>query len=508
MHEKVISHPESKELDKPRDHCAVAGIMSFDSHDVAPLVRFALHAQQNRGEDGSGIAAYDGYSGTFRVSKGLGFVLEKAFPHGKLEEHEIFGSVAVGHNRYATSGKKDEDPDRKRRCLQPYVVSHSRSSLALAHNGNIPERYLERLRSDLPPGIPFQSDTDSEIVAWRILFADGNSWREKIINGLSGVIGAYSFVIATDDGDLFGVKDPLGIRPLVLARTKSEAVLVSESRGLEYMVGVEEKKEVGAGQLVYIRRDGEIFVDQIFPQAGTARCLVEPIYLKHPYSLEGGRQVRSIRERMGEELASEIQFPSDYVIVGIPDSGIEIAEGYARALGRTTENLIKKDRYRPGRAFISDSTDKRDKTLELKFTISDDVAGKKLVTVDDSVIRGKTTEKLVKSLLERGALEVHVLSASPRFINICDLGVDIATLIELKALRKNGGRDYDIKSDKEIAAEIGANSIYFLSLDGLIRAIGGERNEFCTNCLTREHPIDELGKQRHVIYTTRQLTSI
>ncbi|OGH23494.1 MAG: hypothetical protein A2629_00405 [Candidatus Levybacteria bacterium RIFCSPHIGHO2_01_FULL_41_15] len=506
MHEKVINHSESKELDKPRDHCAVVGIRSSDFQDVASLVRFALHAQQNRGEDGSGIAAYDGYSGTFRVFKGLGLVLEGAFPDGKLEEHEISGSVAIGHNRYATSGRKDEDPDRKRRCLQPYVVSHDRNSLALAHNGNIPERYLESLRSELPPGIPFQSDTDSEIVAWRILFADGDSWREKVINGLNGVVGAYSFVIATDDGDLFGVKDPLGIRPLVLARTQSVAVLVSESRGLEYIAGVEEKKEVGAGQLVHIRRNGEISVDQIFPQTNTARCLVEPIYLKHPYSLEGERQVRSIRERMGEELASEIQFPPDYVIIGVPDSGIEIAEGYARALGRTTDNLIKKDRYRPGRSFISDSSHRRDKTLELKFTISDDVVGKRLVIVDDSVIRGKTTEKLVKSLLERGALEVYVVSASPKFINVCDLGVDIATLMELKALRKNGGQDYDVKPDEEMATEIGANSIHFLSLEGLIRAIGGKRNEFCINCLAREHPIDGMGEQKDLIYTARQLT--
>lgn len=489
------------ETDKPRDHCAVVGVISFSDKDVAGVVRLALHDQQNRGEDGSGIATFGAYTGTFKAYKNVGLVAQ-AFPEGKLEEEGLSGSLAIGHNRYATSGSKEDNLKDKASCLQPYVVGFNKRSLALSHNGNIPEKYLERLRSELPPGVPLQSDTDSEIIAWRILFAKGDSWRDKIINGLNGVVGAYSLVIATDEGDLFGVKDPRGIRPLVFARTQDGAALVSESRGLEHIRGATEAREVGAGEMVHITRDGNIRIDKIFPGINTARCLVEPIYLKHPYSKEGDREVREIRERMGRALAREIAFPEEYIIVGVPDSGIEIAEGYARALGRRTEHWIKKDRYRPGRSFISQSEGRRDEVLELKFTISDSVSGRKIVIPDDSVIRGKTTKRLVTSLRMRGAAEVHVLAGSPMFIDICDLGVDIATLEELVALEKNRRMEFSVRIEKEIAEEIGADSIHYLSLDGLIEAIGGKRSDFCTNCLTRLHPIASLGESLVDVYGT------
>lgn len=488
-----LSLHQNLEVDKPRDHCAVVGMISTANRDVAPHVVLSLHAQQNRGEDGSGISVFDHFAGNFRTHKDLGFVAD-ALTDEKLAAAQISGILAIGQNRYATSGNKDKGDEDKKQCLQPYVVSHDRRSLALSHNGNIPERYLKELRDALPPGIPFQSDTDSEVVAWRIMFAKGASWQEKIANGLSGVKGAYSFVIATDEGDLFGVKDPQGIRPLTVAQTNDGYALVSETRGLEYMTDeIKNKREVLPGEMVHIDKNGALTTLQLFPHEKTARCLVESIYLKHPYSYEGDREVRTIRELMGEGLAREFPFPEDFVIVGVPDSGIEIGDGYARALNRRADILIKKDRYRPGRTFISDSSAKREKALELKFTISNDVRGKKLVIIDDSVIRGNTTKRLVAALRARGALEVHVLSGSPPFIDICDLGVDIATLAELQALKKNGGPDYVLKTNKEIAEEIGADSINYLSLDGLINAIGGPESDFCTNCVTRKHPIDDLS---------------
>lgn len=492
----------SREADKPRDHCAVVGMINFMGKDVAPFTRIALHDQQNRGEDGSGIATRSDYSGFFTLYKELGLVAQ-AFPDGKLEEEQLSGSLAVGHNRYATSGVKEKDADGKRKCLQPYHVGFDKRSLVLAHNGNIPEKYLQKLREELPRGVPLESDSDSEILAWRMLFAKGTNWRDKIVNGLDGVVGAYSLVIGTDDGDLFGIKDPRGVRPLVIARMEEGAVLVSESRGLEHIDGVLEKKEVENGQMVHVAKNGDISIEQIFPKVDTARCVIESIYLKHPFSYEGGREVREIRERMGEMLAQEIEVPADCIIVGVPDSGLEIAEGYANALGRRTYNLIKKDRYRPNRTFIGESDGDRTNKLELKFTSSDSIKGKRLVIVDDSVIRGKTTKKLIASLRARGAVEVHVLSGSPPFIDICDLGVDIATLQELLALKKNGGDDYITRTNEEITAQIGADSIHYLSLDGLTEAIGGKRNEFCTNCLTRVHPIRQIGMEVDRIYSTR-----
>lgn len=498
------------EADKPREHCAVVGMISFSDRDIAPFVKLALHATQNRGEDGSGIAVFDSYSRMFRNHKELGLVAQ-VYPED-LSQINISGSLVIGHNRYATSGTKNMEPEEKRRFLQPYVVSYNGRSIALAHNGNIPEKYTQELRGKLPGDIPFQSDTDSEVIAWRIMHAEGNSWREKIKNGLSDMKGAYSLVVATDRGDLFGIKDPQGIRPLVFAKTEDGFAFVSETRGLEYFGReIREKREVQPGEMIHVMPNGETASFQLFPRRHTARCLIEPIYFKHPFSQEGGREVRDIRKRMGRNLATEFKFPEDFVVVGIPDSGLEIADGYAQTIGEYQENLIKKDRYRPGRTFIADSDGLRDEMLELKFTISDSVAGKKLIIIDDSVIRGKTTKKLISSLRERGALEVHVLSGSPPFINICDLGVDIATLEELQALKKNGGPAFIQKDNAEIALEIGADSINYLSLDGLIEAIGGRQDEFCTNCLTRVHPIDSMNSDIGTLYTAsldRQLVNI
>lgn len=487
--------PLSLEINKPRDHCAVVGVISFSGRDVAPLVRLSLHDQQNRGEDGAGIATFGEYSGTFNVYKDAGLVAG-VFPDGKLAEEKLHGALAVGHNRYATSGSKEKASN-----LQPYIVGFDKRSLALAHNGNIPEQYLEQLRQELPPGIPFQSDTDSEVIAWRILFAKGQTWREKVINGINGVVGAYSLVIATDEGDLFGIKDTRGIRPLVFARMEDGAALVSETRGLGHIIGIRDKEEVGNGQMVHVNKSGDIRIDQIFPKKEAARCFVEPIYFKNPYSREGESEVRLIRERMGQALAQEFQAPSDWTIVGIPDSGIQIADGYASALGRRPMHLLMKDRYRPQRTFISESQEKREHALNLKFLISEDVAGKKLAIIDDSVIRGNTTRRLVEDLKEMGALEVHVLSGSPKFVNTCDLGIDIPTQGELQALKSNG-ESFEVNSEDEIAKDIGADSIHYLSLEGLQRAVGG--NDFCTNCFNGVHPIRELGESIIQLYTASE----
>ncbi len=497
----------SIESDKPRDHCAVVGIISFTGRDVADDARISLHNQQNRGEDGSGIAVYSDYAGTFKLHKDIGMVSD-VFPAGKLDEKEMHGSMALGHNRYATSGSRELDHKGKINSLHPYVVAFDKKSLALVHNGNILPESVEKMRSELPPGIPYQSDTDSEVMAWRFLFAKGDTWREKIINGASGIVGAYSIVIGTDDGEMFGIKDPLGIRPLVVARMEDGVALVSETHGLARLKGVEGKFEVGNGEMVHVKKNGEIKIDKIFPEVGTAKCLIEPIYFKNPFSREGGSEVRVVRQRMGEMLAKEFQAPEDWVIIGVPDSGVKIAEGYARALGRNNEQLIEKDRYRPHRTFISESKEKREQALELKFLISDDVEGKKLVIVDDSVIRGSTTRRLINSLKEKGALEVHVLSGSPKFIETCDLGVDIPTHEELQALGNNNGNGYEINPEDQIARDIGADSIHYISLNGLIDAVGGEKKDFCTNCFTGDHPIKELGEELIPLYTAHMPTSV
>ena len=487
-------NPYQEEIDKPRDKCAIVGAMSLNGENVAPMTRIILHAQQNRGEDGAGIAALDAYSGTFRDYKALGLVLAQAFPDGKLEEEGLMGSVAIGHNRYATAGKRRDEVStdkEKIECLQPYTVSYNRRSISVGHNGNIKQKYVDQMKRELPPDIPYQSDTDSEVPAWRIIFAPGETMRDKVINGFDGIIGAYAYVVATDEGEIFGITDPLGIRPLWYAETENERFLVSESRGLEYVPGMRRIEEIQGGKLVHIRRDGSMTVDQLFPEAQMARCAVEALYLSHPFSYEGGMEIREKRRRMGIALAKERPFPQGYTVVGIPDSGYEIAEAYAEELNLQMIQLIKKDRYRPGRTFINNSMSQRDYDLDLKFTISRAVEGRKLVGVDDTGIRGKTSSKLNERLRQMGALEIHDLKAAPHFVEPCDKGVDIATRDELIALESEGRGGYRERANEEIARETNADSVYFLSKEGLEWALSEERGS-CMNCMGGVDPVGRL----------------
>jgi amidophosphoribosyltransferase len=494
-----VSEAVFKETDKPRNKCSVIGAISFTGRNVAPDVRLGLHATQNRGEDGSGISAVNAYKGTISVQKELGLVLH-GFPQGKLDAEGINGSVAAGHNRYATSGSKESDMSAQRKALQPYVVTFQGKSLSLSHNGNIPNEHLKGLKDELPEGIPFESDTDSEILAWRIMHAKGLTFREKIKNGLSGVKGAYSLAITTSDGELFGIRDPLGIKPLAMAWVNDGIAIASETEGFAYMEDATDIREIGRGEMISANIHGDVNIEKIFPETKGARCVVESIYLKHPFSLESGVEVREIRERMGEELAKEFHPPEEAVIIGVPDSGLDIAEGFARKLGRRTSELIRKDRYRPSRTFMNYTSVSRGDNLELKFRVSSAVEGKEVVIIDDSVIRGNTTKKLVNKLRQMGAYKIHVLSGSPQFIEICDMGVDIATKDELIALKRTDN-GFVNKSTSEIAGEIGADSIHYLSLEGLTKAINGGEQGFCTHCLSGQHPIRELGVEGKGIYS-------
>ncbi len=494
------------ELDrKPRVHCSVVAVRSFAGRNVVPEAVSMLHDTQNRGEDGTGIAVYDGYSGTFYSHKDLGLVQHALAPE-KLDGR-FKGSLVFGHNRYATSGKDGPQKDEElRACLQPYVVAHKGKWLSLAHNGNFPQEYTAKMLAELPSGIPFQSGegeniVDSEILAWRIMFSEGANWKEKVQNGLNGAPGAYSLVIGTDQGDMFGIKDPRGIRPLVAARLDDGFAILSETRGLEHIPGVLKRKEVGAGQMVHVTPEGDVNLYQLFDKVPQARCAVESIYLMHPFSFEaGGLEVRGIRGRMGAQLAEKYPFPREYTKVGVPASGSEIANAYARALGEVAEDFIKKDSYRPKqRTFMLGSDGERDVELERKFTISESVRGLKLVIVDDSVIRGKTTGRLVRALKAAGAIEVHVLSGSPRFVEICNLGVDIAKKEELIALDKDSS--FNERTNAEIAKIIGADSINFLDNKGLTDAIDGKDLGVCTACMGGTHPIQELGCGANDVYS-------
>lgn len=476
------------ELEKPREHCAVVGAMSFSGRDISHDVVLALGSLQHRGQDGSGIAAFLPYEQRFASHKDVGLV-GNIFPdESSLERLELNASLAIGHNRYATSGAKDD-----KRGLQPFVIEKDRRSLTIAHNGNIPDKILWRLKADLPSNLPLRARTDTEVLGWRIMLAEGDSWEQKVKHGLDGIEGAYSLVMATDEGELIGVRDPMANRPLMLGHMADGIVLASETHGFERL-DVTSFEEVEAGEMV-VGKGGEWKKDQVFPSRRKARCIVEPVYFAHPNSREGGFENRIIRMRMGEQLAHEYPMGDCEVICGVPDGGTHIAHGYARELGRYTDEVLTKDRYGQGiRTFIQSTDLARKRAVDGKFSVSDEVAGKIVLYIDDSIVRANTTRRLIARTRAKGAREVHILSGSPPFIEGCDLGVDIASKRELIALHYAAGA-YRRRRMEEIAGLIGADSVGYLSLEGLIAATGREVGEFCTHCLTGEHPIFDRNHQ-------------
>lgn len=473
-------------LAPPREKCAVVGIIDRLGQDVSPLVVLGLEALQGRGQDGAGLASFkpDGsFPSTFRLRKKPGLVKDVFFQDSILDACDLRSPLAIGHTRYATAGTKGQES-----CFQPFVVESDFGTLALAQNGNtINTGQLRDLLS--PHSITYQSDSDGEVIAHLITVSPGKSWPEKIENALRFVRGSYSLVMATGDGQLIAVRDPLAIRPLWAGYNSQSVIFASETVAFQ-RIPVHMREEVKGGQMIVVEKGGLIQKKQIFPSDCTAECLVERLYIGHVMSEYDGQELKKMREKMGENLAREHPMPEVDIICGIPDSALPIAEGYARAFGRRVNPVIIKDRYSAGiRSFIQGTDSGRVAVLEGKFYVSDEVDGKSVLTIDDSGIRGATDEILNAKLKQRGAKEIHVLKASPKFVDICDLGIDISDLKRLIALESDGNGWYRELTEAEIAQKIGANSVGYLSLKGLIRATGRPVDDFCTHCWTHQHPI-------------------
>ena len=483
--ERLRFSPDPEVEDKPRDKCAVMGIISFKGRDIVKDTVVSLTALQHRGQDGTGIAVLSD-SNKILLYKKQGLV-GNIFPNqAVLVDNNLISNVAIGHNRYATAGSKGLEL-----CLQPYLVEWEGRSLAIAHNGNIPDAILKRIRKELPDNLPLQSDTDTEILGWKIMFSRGDSWAEKTKNALSDIEGAYALTIATDSGELIGAKDRYSIRPLVVGYTDDGIILASETRGLEHhRRRVIRWEEVKGGEMI-VASNGRIDKIQFAQSYKTARCIVEPIYFAFPHSKDNGFENSEIRKRMGYELALEFPMTNENTLLcGIPESGIHIADGYARALGIHADGeILLRERFLYGiRGFISESDELRRQITERKFDISDRVKGKNILLIDDSVVRSTTSKILTKAFKEKGALDITFLSGSPPFVDICDLGIDIPDKDQLIAVYKKG-QHYKERPLDEIARRIGVDRIRYLSLEGLMRAIGRGREELCAHCLTHEHPI-------------------
>lgn len=453
--------------DRPREACGVFGLYA-PGEDVARITYFGLYALQHRGQESAGIATGDGVWIACHRQMGL---VAQAFTEEDLAG--LRGHVAIGHTRYSTTGSS------RLQNAQPFVVEGALGPLALGHNGNLTNALTLRARL-AQRGLRFETGSDSEMIARMIAEAPGADYVEKISSVMGEIEGAYSLAILTPDA-VIGVRDPHGVRPLTLGRLQDHWIVASESCAIE-TVGGEAVRDIRPGEIVVITGDGEAGLASFqgaAPQRPAA-CLFEYIYFARPDSSIADRSLYLARQRMGAELAREFPVEADLVI-GVPDSATPAAAGYAGARNLPYADGLIKNRY-IGRTFIQPDQRLRQLGVKLKFNALEAVLkGKRVVVVDDSIVRGTTSRPLVALLREAGAAQVHLGVTSPPFKWPCYLGLDVARRDELIAAR--------LPDTEAIAREIGVDSMHYLSLDGLIAAIDLPRETFCTGCFTGVYPV-------------------
>lgn len=437
--------------------------------DVARLTFYGLYALQHRGQESAGIATSNG--DTFNLRTGMGLV-SQVFDEEDLAY--LRGHIAIGHTRYSTAGGSLA-------CnAQPIVVKDRETGdpIALAHNGNLTN--AEILREDLEAqGVQFESTADSELIAHLLARAPAGTWEEKFHSVMRRIEGAYSLVIMTRD-TLFAVRDPMGVRPLCIGRIGENGwVVASETCALEHL-GLSLEREVEPGEVVKIDRFGPTSFFPVAPARKRAVCTFEYTYFARPDSTLGGQLVYRSREEMGAQLAREHPVEADLVI-GVPDSATPAAIGYAREAGLPFREGLVKNRY-VGRTFIQPNQRIREAGVSLKFNALGDVLrGKRVVVVDDSIVRGTTTPRVIGLIRKAGAAEVHMRITTPPLVSPCFLGVDMATKSELIAANK---------TVDEIRRHIGADSLGYLSLEGLNRSTHQPAEDLCNACFTGRYPLN------------------
>lgn len=448
--------------DQLHEQCGVVGIYA-PGKDAARLTFFALHALQHRGQEAAGIATSD--HGIVNVHKGQGLV-SSVFNEANLST--LTGDLAIGHTRYSTTGGSGL------RNAQPQVIETLDGPLGLAHNGNLINAPQLR-RELLERGTGLQTSSDTEVMV-HMLAGAGGDWLTRIKVLMSRAEGAFALTILTRDA-VYGVRDPWGFRPLVIGEIDSGYVLVSETCAFS-TIGAKLVREVEPGEIVKLSADG-VQVEQGAVPRKRAFCTFEQIYFSRPDSIHGGNLVHSTRQRLGRELARESPVEAD-LVVPVPDSGTPHAVGFAQESGIPyTEGLIK-NRY-VGRTFIEPTQQLRDAGVAMKFNpLGDNLFGKRVVMVDDSIVRGTTSGPLVAMMREAGATEVHVRVACPAITDPCYMGVDMASSDELIA----GHRTVE-----EIREHIGADSLAFLSIDALMRALETDEG-YCNACFTGNYPFE------------------
>ncbi|HUX47839.1 MAG TPA: amidophosphoribosyltransferase [Dehalococcoidia bacterium] len=445
-----------------RESCGVFGVYA-SGINVAQTVFFALFALQHRGQESAGIAVTDGDGIKLHTNMGL---VSQAFTENDLAL--LKGYIGIGHNRYSTSGSS------RPVNAQPIIAKADGLTIALAHNGNIIN--FELLRDELEQrGYHFHTSSDSEIIANLILASPGQNWQKKIEYAMHRLQGAYSLVILTED-KLIGVRDSLGVRPLCLGTIDNGWSIASESCALDH-IGAQFVREVEPGEIVIIDSQGMKSFKK--KNAKKALCIFEYIYFARPDSIIEGKLLYPVREAMGRGLAEEYPIDADFVM-GVPDSATASGIGYSNLSAIPYCEGLLKNRY-VGRTFIEPDQRIRELGVQLKFNpLSQIIAGKKLIVVDDSIVRGTTTPRVVSLLKKAGAAEIHLRICAPPIRYPCFFGVDMAARWQLIAARK---------TVPEIREYLGVDSLGYLSLDGLIRAVGLPRDIFCLACFTGAYPI-------------------
>lgn len=451
--------------DSPHDECGIIGIFA-PNEDVARMAFFGLFALQHRGQEAAGIAVSDG--AMVRMHKEVGLVSQVFTPQNLAPLH---GHFAIGHTRYSTTGSSSA------RNAQPFLIETRHGPLAVAHNGNLINAAVLR-QELLDHGVGLYSSSDTEVITMMLAGAEGKSWNDRLKNSMSRWTGAYSLVILTREGVL-AVRDPWGFRPLSVGLLPSGGWAAASESGALRTLGCEAIREVQPGEIITLSNSA-LSVQQALPPAPRlARCVFEHIYFSRPDSFWDGQSVHQVRQNLGRELALENPTEAD-VVIPVPDSSIPAAIGYSAISGIPYNDGFIKNRY-IGRTFIQPTDSLRKQGVALKFNvIVENILGKRVIMIDDSIVRGNTTGPLVQLLRQAGALEVHVRITCPPITHSCYMGVDMGAQENLAAYRM------DVEQMRQ---HIGCKSLYFLSLQGMMRAVG-RTSGYCDACFTGNYPVD------------------
>jgi len=463
--------------ESPKEECGVIGIFA-PNEDVARMTFFGLYALQHRGQEAAGIAVADGQ--TMSAHKGIGLVSQVFTPTAMAE---LKGHYAIGHTRYSTTGSSSL------RNAQPFMIETIHGPLALAHNGNLVNS--AELRNELmQQGVGFSSSSDTEVMTMMLARNGGLTWEERIQTAMKKWVGAYSLVILTRDC-VYAVRDPWGFRPLCIGWLPSGGHAVASETGALQTLGCEAIRDVKPGEVVSLSNNALKVMQAMKAVEPSAMCIFEHIYFARPDQTWDGINVHHVRQRLGEELAREYvnrladgltdengQAFAD-VVIPVPDSSIPAAIGFSRVSGIPYNDGFIKNRY-VGRTFIEPTDSLRKRGVALKFNvINDNVRDKRVVVIDDSIVRGNTTGPLIKLLRNAGAKEVHMAITCPPIAHPCFMGVDMGRREDLIAHKR---------TVDEIREYVGADSLYYLSVDGMMRALQ-RRDGFCQACFTGQYPI-------------------